>query len=198
MSIAKNNADIKSLKKEAADNVRAVEVFEKRLVAMEAKLADLEDRSRRCNVHLVGLKEGAKGTQAAKYLEKSLREWFPSLDAGKVEVMRAHRIYDGRMTRDKLRTLIFNVLRYPTRQAILQAARRSPPTVDNKRLRFYADYSSHTMTRRRAFSQAITMAKKKGAETFLLYPAKLKVKVGSNTREFEDPGEVENFLNQIV
>lgn len=128
-SIAKNNADIKSLKKEAADNARAVEVFEKRLGAMEAKLADSEDRSRCCNVRLVRVKEGAEGTQAAKYLEKSLREWFPSLDAGKVEVMRAHRIYDGRMTRDKPRTLIFNVLRYPTRQAVLQTARRSPPTV---------------------------------------------------------------------
>lgn len=89
---------------------------------MKAKLADSEDRSRRCNVRLVGLKEGAEGTQAAKYLVKSLRHWFPSLDAGKVEVMRAHRIYDGRMTRDKPRTMIFNVLRYPTRQAILLTA----------------------------------------------------------------------------
>lgn len=54
------------------------------------------------------------------------------------------------------------------------------------------------MTRRQAFSKAIAMAKKQGAKTFLLYPAKLKVKVRSNTREFEDPGEAENFGNQIV
>lgn len=128
VSIAKNNADIKSfLKKEAAGNAGAVEVLEKRLGAMEAKLADLEDRSRCCNVCFVGLKEGAEGTQAAKYLEKSLRDWFPSLNAGKVEVMQAHRIYDGRMTRYKPRTMIFNVLLYHTIQAILQAARKAPP-----------------------------------------------------------------------
>lgn len=45
VSIGKNNANIKSLKKEAADNVRAVEELEKRLGAMEAKLVDSEDRS---------------------------------------------------------------------------------------------------------------------------------------------------------
>ena len=54
-------------------------------------------------------------------------------------------------------TLIFNVLRYTTRQAILRAAKK-------EKVRFAADYSNHTVRRRQAFTQAMDTAQERGVE----------------------------------
>ena len=89
------------------------------LHTLELKMADLEDRNRRCNTRIIGLKEGAEGSNCVQYLNRALPEWFPSLQNEQPEIMRAHQIYDGRSARDRPHTLIFNVLRYTARQAIL-------------------------------------------------------------------------------
>ncbi|KAL3040780.1 hypothetical protein OYC64_011723 [Pagothenia borchgrevinki] len=46
---------------------------------MQLKLADMEDRSRRCNVRITGLAEGVEGSNAIQFLTHSLPKWFPSL-----------------------------------------------------------------------------------------------------------------------
>lgn len=106
---------------------------------MELKLADFEDRNRRCNrrcnIRVIGLKEGIEGANAIQFLSRSLPQLFPSLSSTSIEIMRAHRIYNNSATRrGETRTLIFNVLRYTTRQAILRAAKKEPLSVDGRRL----------------------------------------------------------------
>uniref|UniRef100_A0A3B4V1X0 L1 transposable element RRM domain-containing protein n=1 Tax=Seriola dumerili TaxID=41447 RepID=A0A3B4V1X0_SERDU len=165
------------------------------LHTLELKLADMEDRNRRCNIRIIGLKEGAEGSNSVQYLNRALPEWFPSLQTAQPEIMRAHRIYDGRSARDRPRTLIFNVLRYTTRQAILRAAKKDPVTVDGKRVRFAADYSNHTVKRRQAFTQAMDTVRERGVEFFLLYPVILKIKDGPDYRVFSNSREAEDFLN---
>ena len=57
------------------------------------------------------------------------------------------------------RTLIFNVLRYTTRQDILRAAKKAPLTIDGRKIGFSPDYSSYTVERRQAFSRAMDTAR---------------------------------------
>ena len=93
------------------------------LHAVEAKLADLEDRNRRCNIRVIGLPERVKGSNATQYLTRSLPKWFPTLDGCNIEIMRAHRIYrDNGSYRGANHTLIFNTQQYLARQAILLKA----------------------------------------------------------------------------
>ncbi len=42
-------------------------------------MIDMEDRSRRNNVRLVGLPEGMEGPDAAGFLRANLSKWIPSL-----------------------------------------------------------------------------------------------------------------------
>ncbi|KAL7374385.1 hypothetical protein ABVT39_028007 [Epinephelus coioides] len=85
------------------------------------------------------------------------------------EIMRAHRIFNGRSVRDRPHTLIFNVLRYTTHQDILRATRKEPVTIDG--FFFFL---------------------------FLLYPASLKIKDGPDYRVFNSPGEAVDFLNSLL
>ncbi len=58
-------------------------------------MTDMEDRSRRNNVRLVGLPEGAEGSNAAGFLRVNLSKWIPSLKGHDIEIDRAHHVYDG-------------------------------------------------------------------------------------------------------
>ena len=144
-------ADIAALKSTVKENSLAVANHEMVLHTLELKGQE-QDRNRCCNVRIIGLEEGVEGSNSVQYLNRALPEWFLSLQTGQPEIMRAHWIYNGRPARDRPRTLIFNVLRYTTRQAILRAAKKDPVTFEGMRVRFAADYSNHVVKRRQAFT----------------------------------------------
>lgn len=81
-------ADISALKSTVKENLWADAKHEKALHALELKLADMEDRNRRCNVRIIGLKEGVEGSNGVQYLNRTLPEWFSSLQNGQPEIMR--------------------------------------------------------------------------------------------------------------
>ncbi len=49
------------------------------LERLTEKMTDIEDRSRRNNIRLVGLPEGAEGSDAAGFLRVNLSKCIPSL-----------------------------------------------------------------------------------------------------------------------
>lgn len=73
-------------------NIVTVASYDGKLQALEAKLADMEDR----------------------VCAKSITAWFSSIADKQFDIMRAHRIYNGNPNkdRDSSRTQIFNVLLY--------------------------------------------------------------------------------------
>ncbi len=103
----------------------------------------------------------------------------------------------SKLNRGDSRTLIFNVLRYPTRQAILHAARKDPLTIKGRRIHFSLDYSSFTVKRSQAFHQVMDSARAKGLDFFLPYPATLKIKDGAQYKAFTSPKEAEDFLTSV-
>lgn len=72
---------------------------------------DLEDRSRRNNLRLVGLPEGEEGDNPVAFLQAGLHRWFPSLKGVTAEVDRAHRT-QGDKASSRPRTLLFRLLRW--------------------------------------------------------------------------------------
>ena len=126
-SIGVVKADISALKNTVKENSGAVANLESVLYTLELKLADMEDRSRRCNVRVIGLKEGVEGSNSVQYLNRALPEWFPSLQSEQPEIMRAHRIYNGRPDRDRpLSSLTSSATRCGRRSSELRRRIQSP------------------------------------------------------------------------
>lgn len=197
-SIGTVNVEVGKLRGKVKDNSAVLSSHESMLEQMQLKLADMEDRSRRCNVRVIGLAEGIEGSNAVQFLTNSLPEWFPSLVDCRGEIMRAHRIYgDNNKIRPGPRTMIFNVLRFTTCQNILRAAKKDPVTIEGRRIRFSPDYSGFTLKRRQAFSHAMDTARAKGVEFSLRYPATLRVKVGGQMESFQSPADAEEFVNSL-
>ncbi|MGH0147252.1 UNVERIFIED_CONTAM: hypothetical protein FKN15_011611 [Acipenser sinensis] len=155
-----------------------------RLKSMERKVADLEDRSRRNNIRLVGLPEGIEGEDAVGFLQDMLPKWFPALSQRKFEIERGHRIY-GHFSSDD---------RKP-RQLILQESRKGNPIREagGNILLFYADYSHATSQLHRAFTDVRKAMRDAGVRSFLIYLATLKVTHNNTQHSFTSVQEAEDF-----
>ncbi|CAJ1071498.1 hypothetical protein NFI96_030685 [Xyrichtys novacula] len=146
------------------------------------RLAEMEDSTHRSNLRIISLPGGAEGGDAITFLQRHLPVWPPSLSSrGKIEIKRAHRIYSAAKSDGKNlnRTLIFKLLGYSDRKAIMDTYRAagSSPSHKGHRLLLFADYCPSTSKLRKAFTQVMSSLRKKGIQHFLIYPAKLRVSV---------------------
>ncbi len=172
---AKQTRDrVDSVQAAAREDRRKVTDLRNQLERLTEKMTDMEDRSRRNNVRLVGLPEGAEGSNAAGFLRVNLSKWIPSLKGHDIEIDQAHRVYDGGRGSDRPHTLIFRVLRWHDRSEILKGTRQAylmKCAQDNVTLLFFPDFSPATTIRRKAFNPVLKKMTVLGLQPFLIYPA---------------------------
>ncbi len=163
-------------------------------------MTDMEDRSRRNNVKLVGLPVVAEGSNAAVFIRVNLSKWIPFLKGRDIEIDRAHRVYDGRKNSDRPRTLIFRALRWHDRSEILKGARQAYPVKcaeDNVTLLFFLDFSPATTIRRKSFNPVLKKMTSLGLQPFLTYPAVIKLRHKGEQRMFDSPQKAEDFISSL-
>ncbi len=198
---AKQTRDrVDSVQAAACEDRRAVTDLRNHLERLTEKMTDMEDRSRRNNVRLVGLPEGAEGSNAAGFLRVNLSKWIPSLKGHDIEIDREHRMYDGGRGSDRPRTLIFRVLRWHDRSEILKGARQAYPVKcaqDNVTLLFFPDFSPATTIRRKAFGPVLKKMTALGLQPFLTYPAVIKLRHKGEQMCFDSPQKAEDFVSSL-
>ncbi len=179
---AKQTRDrVDSVQADAREDRRTVTDLRNQMERLTEKMTDIEDRSRRNNVRLVGLPEGAEGSNTAGFLRVNLSKWIPSLRGRDIEIDRAHRVYDGGRGSDRPRTLIFRVLRWHDRSEIPKGARQAYPvkcTQDNVTLLFFPDFSPVTAANRKSLVPVLRTMTALGLQPFLAYPAVIKLRHG--------------------
>uniref|UniRef100_A0AAY5LAE1 L1 transposable element RRM domain-containing protein n=1 Tax=Esox lucius TaxID=8010 RepID=A0AAY5LAE1_ESOLU len=190
---------VEAVQTAAREDRRSVIELKTQLDQLTTKLTDLEDRGRRNNVRLIGLPETVEGSDAVGYLKVNLPKWIPSLVGRDIDIERAHRVYDGGES-NKPRTLIFRLLRWQDRSAILNGARQVYPvkhTAITGTILFFPDYSPATTAKRKSFSSTMKKARDMGLEPFLIYPARLKLQYYGEKNMFDSPQDAEDFLNSL-
>ncbi len=196
---AKQTRDrVDSVQAAAREDRRTVTDLRNQLERLTEKMTDIEDRSRRNNVRLVGLPEGAEGSNAAGFLRVNLSKWIPSLKGRDIEIDWAHRVYDGGRGSDRQRTLIFRVLRWHDRSEILKGARQAylvKCAQDNVTLLFFPDFGPATTIRRKAFNPVLKKMTSLGLQPFLIYPAVIKLRYNGEQKSFDSPQKAEDFIS---
>lgn len=201
-SVSRNTADIKIIRaqiittQERANNSeKSFSIALEKIRDLEAKNADMEDRSRRDNLRLNGLKEGTELAGARAYLVENFPKWFPAVADSPPELMRAHRM--GQQKPNRVRTVIMKFLRSTDRDRILAEFRKNPIEVDGRQIKFTADYSDYTTKRRKPCYTVMEQARLQGYEAFLLYPATIKLTKGHEHHFFKEVREAENFVTEL-
>ncbi len=116
---------VDSVQAAAREDKRTVMDLKDQLERLTEKMTDMEDRSRRSGVGLVGLPGGMEGPDAAGFLRAGLSGWIPSLRGRGFGIDRARRVCGGGGGSGRPRTLIFRVLGWHDRSGVLGGARRA-------------------------------------------------------------------------
>ncbi|XP_075204527.1 uncharacterized protein LOC142310762 [Anomaloglossus baeobatrachus] len=172
------------------------------------KAEDLENRSRRNNLRIVGLPESVSMGQLDNICELELPQALGI--KAKFRVERAHRVGPLRQKEankaegqnsnkfsPRARQVIVKYLDYKHKEEILKAFRdrKRPLQYQGNRLLIFGDYSADVSKRRKEFSKICTFLYNKKIKCQLLYPAILKVRNPNGSfAYYKDYKEAENIL----
>ncbi|KAJ8418399.1 hypothetical protein AAFF_G00141080 [Aldrovandia affinis] len=190
--------DLGSLNKTVKAIKDELKVVKNQIKGVQAKCDDLEGRSRRNNIRLVGVPEGLEGPRPREFISKFLQDILHLDEAPLFD--RAHR-----SRREKPgegappRPFIIRVHYFHVREEILRRAREAAPLLhQGKRLSIFADFAPSVAKLRAEFGSAKRLLRAcPGVKFGLFFPAELRITLpGGALRKFTDPAAAVNFINR--
>ncbi|KAJ1202366.1 hypothetical protein NDU88_006166 [Pleurodeles waltl] len=172
---------------------------EQDFIYLRSKLTDMEDRSRRDNIRVIGIPENEEGSDMQAFLTSTLPKMI-SLDFDPpLEFQRAHRIGPKRSDNSsRPRPIIACLLRHNQTRQILQVGRNHGPfRIDQHEIRITADYSKETNERRKAFLALRPRLRKLEMKYGLFDPARMLVTKNGVSKDFYNPDELRLFLDSF-
>ncbi|KAJ1174366.1 hypothetical protein NDU88_006188 [Pleurodeles waltl] len=166
---------------------------------LRSKLTDLEDRSRRNNIRLMGLPEGMEGTDLTSFLRDTLPKLTDTTFNPPLEFERVHRLGPKRQDgKGRPRSIIACLLRHGQARQLLQTARaQGPPKLGSTEIRLSADFSKETVDRRRAFLSLRSRLRHLDMKFGLFEPARMWITKNGDLRTFFDPEDLRTFLDKL-
>lgn len=164
---------------------------------LREKITDLEARSRRQNIKVVGLPERAEGKNPVDFLANFLRDLLgPEHFSTPIEIDRAHRLGQPPDSGARPRVMIARIHNFQKKEKILRLARENTPlTYEGRRIHLYPDFPAETLKRRQPFEEVRKKLINAGMRTGFLYPARLRVTKGTDIdRIFNTPEDADLFL----
>lgn len=145
--------EIRELKNDAIrdDEFVRKETFEK----IQEKVDDLEGRSRRNNIRIRNLPEGAEfgyhGDPPMETVVESIIKQALDIDLETGSIQRAHRVGAKRVGRP--RDIVAYFLRYKDKEIVRKAAPIRKPTYNNRKIFFNEDHSPYVMAKRKVLGE---------------------------------------------
>lgn len=155
----------------------------------ENKLLDQEGRSRRENIRIYNVPEGAEGSSMLDFVDKLLRDALELPPDKELHVERAHRALAPRPPgdpRDKPRSIIIKFLRYRMKEEILRTAwEKKKVYFDGRLIYFDQDYAPAVLQKRKEYAEAKRVLKQNKIRFQTPFPAKLRVFYEDVTRLYQ-------------
>lgn len=169
---------------------------------LRARVTDLEGRSRRCNVRLIGIPVAAEGTRPTSFFSKLLVDLLgEDVLPAPPELDRAHRSLRPKPAEGgKPRPVIVCFHKFQTKDIVIRAARarRNELKYDGKPVYIYDDYCPEVMQQRAEYKDVMRQLFNLKLSPTLLYPARLFIRAGDGgKRRFFTVKEAEQFLASL-
>lgn len=176
---------------------RKVAELEKTVKLLDARVLDAENRSRRDNLRITGLKEGTEGTQVVEFFET----WLPEVlgletKNGRIKIDRAHR---GRAPVPPqpgyIRPVILKLHNFRDKGRILAAVKDKEEVIyDGKQVYIRADLSPRVKEARRQFNAACEELINRNVRFQMRFPAMLQYSLDGKDYSFESSKKAQKFL----
>uniref|UniRef100_K7DZV7 L1 transposable element RRM domain-containing protein n=1 Tax=Monodelphis domestica TaxID=13616 RepID=K7DZV7_MONDO len=175
------------------------EKIEENMKHLIHKTEDLENRSRRDNLRIIGLPEDHdKRKRLDVILQEIIKENCPNIleQEGKVEIDRIHRsppILNPQLTTP--RNVIAKFKIYQTKEKILQAVKKSF-RYHRTTVRITQDLAASTVKKRKAWNMIFRKARELGLQPRINYPAKLTIFLQEEVWSFNKIEEFQEFIKK--
>lgn len=148
-------------------------------IHLDAKLTDLEGRSRRENVRIHGVKEGAEEDSPSMvgYVERLLREGLGLQDSFELRVERAHRALTPKPPPGAPpRSIVAKLSSYRMKEELLKLAwQKRGFQLHGKSVNLDHDYAPDVLKKRKEYAEAKSVLKEKKIRFQTPFPARLRV-----------------------
>lgn len=170
----------------------------KRIAYLESKTEDLENRGRRKNLRLFGLRERAEGNKPLfDFVNDMLPRWLGCPDKT-FTLERVHRTLAPARPNQN-RAILVRFLKFQEKEFVFRETRKREIMHDDVKLSFSQDLSAETVRIRRGFvpvvKQFVAMGTFRG---FQHNPCKLRVLHDGRIHLFSTPQEAEKFHQDIT
>ncbi|XP_032388515.1 protein ECT2 [Etheostoma spectabile] len=168
--------------------------------ALKAKVEDLESRSKRQNLRVLGLPENIEGKDPRDFVAKMFSSLLGEILSAPPELDRAHRSLQPKpRPGDPPRPFIERFHRYIEREIVLNWAKTHRDISYNSiRIRIFEDFSVAVAKKRSAFNGIKGLLYKRGVKFGMLYPARLRVTYGNRERIFDFAEDAETFFQERI
>lgn len=181
--------DINTLKDE-------VENLRKTNKHLTSKVEDLEGRSRRNNIRILGIPEKEEPLDICSFMEK----WIADiLEIAAPVLERAHRILTSQRSANTPRTVIVKCLNYRDRETVLNAAKKHKElTYKDNKIRFLPDLPTEVYKKQRQYDGVRKKLRECGLSKHrIVYPAKLLLTTDDHTSVFDSPSDVDAYIKKM-
>uniref|UniRef100_K7E5L0 L1 transposable element RRM domain-containing protein n=1 Tax=Monodelphis domestica TaxID=13616 RepID=K7E5L0_MONDO len=164
------------------------------------KTDDLENRSRRDNLRIIGLPEDHDKRKILDIiLEEIIQENCPKIleQEGKVEIERIHRsppVFNPQRTTP--RNVIAKLKNNQMKEQILQAAKKKPFRYHGNTVRITQDLSASTLKDRKVRNMIFRKARELSLQPRIKYPSKLTIFLQGKVWSFNTREEFQAFINK--
>lgn len=181
---------------------QAREKMEKEYKRTYEKCMDLENRSRRQNLKIIGIAEGTEAGHPTRFAA----EFFPEIlgaehfGGSPVVIDRAHRSLAPKPKKgERPRAIVVRLHYYSDKEKILSLSRNKGRLLyKGTPVHIFPDMSPEVAKLRAAFNPVKARLRDAGINYSLFYPARLTVTVDDARHTFESPREAEDFLNKTL
>lgn len=197
MGSLESNADLQDQRLQTLEEkCAALAESNKRLMV---KAADLEGRSRRNNIRIIGLPESIEGPRPSKFFADLLVEVLGDqvLDSPP-ELDRAHRTGAAKpQPGSRPRPVIICLHRHQTKELIIREARKRRGTLQyhGSPVQIFEDYAPEVAEERAKYRAVMADLYNLALRPALLFPARLQITLRSGERRrFSSPEEASTFV----
>ncbi|KAI4802297.1 hypothetical protein KUCAC02_020145 [Chaenocephalus aceratus] len=156
---------------------------------LQAKLTDLESRSRRNNIRIIGLPESIEGPHPSTFFSEILAEVLGDI---------AHRALSNKPgLGQRPRPVVIRLHRFQQKDKIIHEARakRGKLQYRGTPIAIYEDYPSEIVEQRREYQEAMFELYQRGFKPALLFPARLNITLKDGARKrLSSVSEAKDFI----
>ncbi|KAK7896661.1 hypothetical protein WMY93_004490 [Mugilogobius chulae] len=199
---ARTQEDMEKSLSDMSDRVVALEKSQQALISdnkrLTEKCVDLENRSRRQNIRIVGVAEGAEANNANNFVARFLVEVLGGENFDRAIVIdKAHRSLAPKpRLGEKPRAIIARLHYLTDKEKVMSLSRaKGKLSFEGSPVHIFPDMSPEVGRQRAAFNQVKAKLRDAGVQYSMQFPARLVITVDGTRHMFKDPPSAERFIN---